>query len=125
VSDKPFNKLNVLDQQLRRATPVGMRTETDVTIQKICGFELFNTRPYHNYETWSTGYVVEGQGVRVSCEDLDDAVGRWCRVVEALQDNTPLGYDWQYLTDKDAREQHRLAMAAVNMAKRAAQKETA
>lgn len=27
-------------------------------IKYVYGFELFNTRPYHNYETWSSGWFI-------------------------------------------------------------------
>jgi hypothetical protein len=98
VSDKPFKALNVLDQELRRANGIGMEEGTKLIIKRICGFELFNTRPYHNYESWSDGYNIIGrldgqamgreeaarvlfdhvtdrdQYVFVSREDLDDAV---------------------------------------------------
>jgi len=78
VSDKPFDKLNPLDQIIRRTAPTGMcDTHTEVTIEYIQGFELFNTRPYHNYETWSDGYRVTGRGVTVEREDLDAAVKSW------------------------------------------------
>ena len=98
MSDKPFKALNVLDQELRRTNGVGMEEGTKLIIKRICGFELFNTRPYHNYETWSDGYSIIGrlpvqamgreeatrvlfdhvterdQYVFASREDLDDAV---------------------------------------------------
>lgn len=75
--DKKPEQLNPLDLALRRALPPKGFTpnQVDVTIEKISGFELFNTRPYHNYETWSDGYRVYGQGVDVKAEDLDDAIG--------------------------------------------------
>lgn len=77
MSDKPFDQLNELDRIIQRAARCGMDVGTIVTIEFISGFELFNTRPYHNYETWSQGYRVTGRGVTVECEDLDDAVKAW------------------------------------------------
>jgi len=75
MSNKPFSKLNDLDLKLRKAWPIGMRDETLVTIEFISGFELFNTRPYHNYETWSNGYrITDVNGIKIQAEDLDDAV---------------------------------------------------
>jgi len=76
VSDKPLDKLNNIDRKLRLAFPAGMCDSTIVQlkIEKICGFELFNTRPYHNYETWSDGWRVSRDGVVVEAEDLEDAV---------------------------------------------------
>lgn len=78
MSDKPFSKLHTLDRQLRKAHPVGMREGVDLTIELICGFELFNTRPYHNYETWSNGWRIKDRHGNVAeAEDLDDAVNKY------------------------------------------------
>lgn len=74
MSNKDFKNLNELDLALRRAFPPTMNDEVQVTIKKICGFELFNTRKGHNYESWSDGYRVEGFGLVVEAEDLDDAI---------------------------------------------------
>ena len=83
MSDKKWSMLNPLDRELRQACVDGPKTEgVQVTIEKVCGFELFNTRPYHNYETWGSGYRVMGQGITVSREDLDDAVLDWTRRVK-------------------------------------------
>lgn len=85
MSDKPWDKLNELDQIIRRASRCGMTEGDVVKITFISGFELFNTRPYHNYETWSQGYRVSGKGVTVEREDLDDAVKEWAAKVDALE----------------------------------------
>ena len=77
MPNKPWKELNIIDQQLRTATPPGMDSGVQVSIHKIFGFELFNTRPYHNYETWSDGYRVEGEGITIEAEDLDEAVALW------------------------------------------------
>lgn len=74
---KSHDHLNPLDLKLKRAFPYGMRSSTDVEIHLKCGFELFNTRPYHNYETWSSGYYAIKDGkVIASAEDLDILVDR-------------------------------------------------
>lgn len=89
MPNKPYDKLNPLDQELRGAFPppsdVGPEPRVQLVISKIYGFELFNTRSYHNWETWSDGYRVEGYGVRVEAEDLDDAVREFIRKVRALR----------------------------------------
>ena len=100
MSDKSRERLNEIDRALREVHPVvGFSpTHTQVTIEKINGFELFNTRPYHNYETWSDGWRITaseeseivdrryGRGgtspLVVEAEDLDDAVREY---VEAAQ----------------------------------------
>lgn len=76
MSDKPREKLNSIDRDLRTAVPVvGFApNHTQLTIEKICGFELFNTRRYHNYETWSDGWRITRGSLTVQAEDLDDAV---------------------------------------------------
>jgi hypothetical protein len=76
MSNKAHSKLNKLDQILRKLFPESMTNGTivQVKIEKICGFELFNTRPYHNYETWSDGYRITAGNTVVQAEDLDDAI---------------------------------------------------
>ena len=86
MSNKAFNKLNPIDRDLRKALPTGMRDGVDLTIEKVCGFELFNTRPYHNYETWSDGWRISGRDITVSAEDLDDAVALWIRKYQAARE---------------------------------------
>ncbi len=77
------------DAAIRKACPFGMEQGTKLTIEYIVGFELFNTRRYHNYETWSTGYRVSGPAgpvgsdwpdaavIVAESEDLDDALSAW------------------------------------------------
>lgn len=79
MSDKPRERLNPIDRALRQAVPVcGFCSGTvQLTIEKVCGFEKFNTRPYHNYETWADGWRVTDGTVTVEREDLDDAVNAW------------------------------------------------
>jgi hypothetical protein len=80
MSNKDWNKLSDIDQKLRRLFPTKMwdNNETICTIRMFGGFEFFNSRPYHNYETWSSGYEIttgDGYGnIKVVAEDLDDAL---------------------------------------------------
>ncbi len=84
MSNKPRERLNPLDLLIRKYADGGMSQGTTLTIEYISGFELFNTRPYHNYETWSQGYRVTGNGIVVEEEDLDDALNRWVKAKETL-----------------------------------------
>lgn len=81
MSDKDWKKLWEIDRQIRTIHPTQMwnNNETICTIRFFGGFELFNTRPYHNYESWSEGWeITSGDGkVRVVAEDLDDAVAKY------------------------------------------------
>src|SRR5688500_4637115 len=79
MSDKHWNKLNELDQLIQRTLRLGMDDGTFLKIEYIYGFEKFNTRPYHNYETWAGGYRVSDTitNISVEREDLDDAVKAW------------------------------------------------
>ena len=65
-----------------------MTVGTVMVIEFISGFELFNTRPYHNYETWSQGWRVHGRGVFVEREDLDDAIKEWAAMVKERESGT-------------------------------------
>jgi hypothetical protein len=56
-----MKKLSDPDLDLRLASSVGMEQGIKQVIVRQCGFELYNTRPYHNYETWSDGYLVIGR----------------------------------------------------------------
>jgi len=97
MSNKPFTRLNELDQKLRRIKPVDMSDTTKLTIRMINGFELFNTRPYHNYETWADGYIVEDEEIKVQSEDLDDAINEFIAVKE-----NPITAPWSF-KDKERR----------------------
>lgn len=83
MSDKPASKLNELDLLIRRTIKAGMDEGTLLTIEFVAGFEKFNTRPYHNYETWGQGYRISGKGITLEREDLDDALKDWAAKVEA------------------------------------------
>lgn len=77
MSNKDFQKLNSIDQSLRELFPIKPTASTKVQlkIEKICGFELFNTRPYHNHETYSDGYrAIINDDIICESEDLDDLV---------------------------------------------------
>ena len=83
MSNKVRSKLLKADRIIRDLSPnKGMTNGTNpqIRITLIRGFELFNTRPYHNYEDWSDGYEAEafdGDGnviAQASAEDLDDVL---------------------------------------------------
>ncbi len=87
MSNKAFYRINEIDKIIRQTKPAGMDDGVHVSIEYFTGFELFNNRPYHNYETWSGGYRVKGMGVEVESEDLDDAVRAWSVKVKSLTPN--------------------------------------
>lgn len=102
MSNKAPDRLIPIDSRLRSLFPIGMRDGVDceVTISLLCGFELFNTRAYHNYETWASGYRVEALGVVASAEDLDDALTAWVKAydrsgVHFARWFAGLPYDWR------------------------------
>lgn len=82
MSDKPFDRLWEFEQRVRRAIPTGMDDGVMLTIEYVSGFEKFNTRPYHNYETWGQGWRISDGTVTVEREDLDDAWRDYCRKAE-------------------------------------------
>lgn len=81
MSRKPWLELCKPDQHIRMVSPPGMNDGTHVTIEYFTGFELFNTSPYHNHETFSGGYRVTGLGVTAEAEDMDEAVDAWANKV--------------------------------------------
>ena len=86
MSNKPWNKCDPLDRALKSLCPPGPANEgVQIRIELRCGFEAFNTRPYHNYETWGHGWTIDGLGVQVTQEDLDDAVRVFVERVSKLQ----------------------------------------
>lgn len=94
MSDKAASKLNPIDSQVRlviaRTSMAKMGEDgTPLTIAFVSGFERFNTRPYHNYETWGQGWRVEGRGITVEREDLDDAINEWEAKVTAAYCEAP------------------------------------
>ena len=88
MSNKTFDKLYPTDQIVRRTTRVGMYDGTRLTLEFISGFEKFNTRPYHNYESWGQGWRITDPeaGITVEREDLDDALAAWLRELEGSED---------------------------------------
>jgi hypothetical protein len=87
MSNKDWKKLNRLDQLIRRTLRLGITSGTFLTIEYVYGFELFTSRPYHNYETWAGGYRVTDarHHITVEREDLDDALQVWATRVEAAR----------------------------------------
>ena len=88
MSNKDYNKINPLDKLIRQTLRLGMNDKDSyLQIDYIYGFELFNTRPYHNYETWSGGYRVTDKhnDIRVEAEDLDDALQLWADTLNKIR----------------------------------------
>jgi len=86
MSNKAPSELTPTDQIIRGLLPAvesGPYPSEGklVSITFVQGFEKFNTRPYHNYETWGNGYRIEGFGVTVEKEDLDEAIAAWALAV--------------------------------------------
>lgn len=96
MSDKPWNTLNELDRLIRQAARCGMTDGTVMAIEFISGFEKFNTREYHNHETWAQGYRISGLGVSIEREDLDDAVSEWARLVTLKRAGDKSTPAWRY-----------------------------
>lgn len=91
--DKAWTELLEADRIIRDLSPnKGMTrgTEPQIRVTLIRGFELFNTRPYHNYETWADGYIIEAFGddgsviAEVSAEDLDDALNELSKRLQGV-----------------------------------------
>lgn len=85
MSDKPYGQLWEIDQLVRGAKPSAMIDGTRLKIEFVSGFEKFNTRPYHNHESWGQGWRITDPetGVQVEREDLDDAVRAWLKLNRA------------------------------------------
>lgn len=109
MSNKPYSELSDIDKRLRALFPTEMweNDETIVTIRMFGGFELFNTRPYHNYENWSKGYeITTGKrygNIQVYAEDLDDAVTELEREMKKPQENpeTKMWHDMKLIRISD------------------------
>jgi len=66
-----------IDEMFKFLYPATMKSgPTDVKIELISGFELFNTYPGHNYETWSNGWKISSADGSVigEAEDLFGAL---------------------------------------------------
>jgi hypothetical protein len=94
VSNKRFTHLNSLDQLLRRTYPAGPSAITPITITKVAGFELFNTRPYHNHENFSDGYEATDGRVWATAEDLEDCIHELCKLAKIPSEDLQ---PWQLL----------------------------
>lgn len=92
MSHKTWSKINELDKLIRTTLKLGMDEGTFLKIEFVYGFEKFNTRPYHNYETWAGGYRVTDtkHKIEVEREDLDDALLAWKQQLECQHDFSPL-----------------------------------
>lgn len=104
MSNKNMDQLWEVDRLVRSSFATGMEEGTKIKIKFITGFELFNTRPYHNYETWSDGWVVEGLGVRTRAEDLDDAMREFIDIHRQLREGKQWEKDipkWYYHAESD------------------------
>lgn len=92
MTNKQWEKLSKIDQRLRRMFPtrIWANNETIVTVRMFGGFEFFNTRPYHNYESWSSGYEIKtGErygNLKVTAEDLDDAISKMAHKLAVWKD---------------------------------------
>lgn len=91
MSNKSWEELTEQDRLIRFYADDGVwgPNHVNLTIEYISGFEIFNTRPYHNYEDWGQGYRVTGNGLVVEREDLDDAVRAWCDLRAQMPDRWP------------------------------------
>lgn len=107
MPNKAMSRLNPIDLDLRLSSSIGMEDGIKQLILRRCGFELHNSRPYHNYETWSDGWIVFGRKdkkamslaeafdalqnrykngtqndyVYISREDLDEAVNAFTKEI--------------------------------------------
>lgn len=93
MSNKDWDKISKIDQRIRKMFPTAMwdNNETICTVRFFGGFEIFNTRRYHNYENWSEGYeITSGErfgSIRVTAEDLDDAISKLEVALEKWRDS--------------------------------------
>ena len=91
--NKAWDKLLEADKLIRRLPLHGCPDSTVplLRIEFIRGFEIFNTRPYHNYETWGDGYIIQAfddKGIVIATsrrEDLDEALKDILNQLEAKQ----------------------------------------
>ncbi|MGE3341531.1 MAG: hypothetical protein AB7J46_06580 [Candidatus Altimarinota bacterium] len=91
MPNKKFDQLNPLDRMIRKGIGgLGMTDGTFLKIEFVYGFEKFNTRPYHNYETWAGGYRItdERNGITLEREDLDDAIAEWAEELQRKKNAT-------------------------------------
>ena len=55
---------------------------TLATIELVGGFELFNNRPYHCYETWCKGFRITVEDKSVMDESLDRALDKIKKLID-------------------------------------------
>ncbi len=79
-------------ETVRRNTPGGMQEGTMLTIEMIRGFEKFNTRPYHCYETWCSGWRITDPRLKhgIEREHLQDAVAEWLAALNGERKHNPV-----------------------------------
>lgn len=77
--NRRFDQLTEIEQLIRRALPENVNGD-QLTITFFSGFEIFG-----HYETWGSGWRVEGYGVKVKSEYLNDAVEDWIEKHKAQQ----------------------------------------
>lgn len=95
MSNKTYTKINPLDTLIRQTLNLGMSdSNTYLQIEYLWGFELFNTRAYHNYETFSGGYRITDKhnDIRVQAEDLDDALQLWAEILTKIRAGEELNF---------------------------------
>ena len=92
MSNKGWEKIWEADKLIRTLKPPRITGYKEVLlkIEFICGFELFNTRPYHNYEDWGQGYRISDEDTVIEAEDLDDALMLFKKAKEKKNDNQNL-----------------------------------
>lgn len=95
MSNRRWNQLTKLEQRLIKLPHYqGGPSKPDgyvpMTVERIGGFEWFNTRPYHNYETWGAGWQIIlhdwDPAIIVRREDLEDAIALAEQVKETRKD---------------------------------------
>lgn len=80
-------KQDSIDDIVRRTLRLGMDSGTFLKIEYVYGFEKFNNRPYHCYETWCGGWVVTDPNMpwpwnpklpwTTKNENLESAIKEW------------------------------------------------
>lgn len=88
MSNKPFNQLLHIEQTVRLGKQhLDAVDGTRLIIEFISGFEKFNTRPHHNYESWGQGWRITDPETDITLEreDLDDAIYAWREQLDQLE----------------------------------------
>ncbi len=76
-----------VDAMVMGLLPSGMIDGTLLTIEAISGFEKFNTRPYHCYETWCRGWRITDPRLAhpIEREALTSAIAAWTVALDKMQ----------------------------------------